>query len=78
VQILLTSAAFLIAAVCAGLMGYAIQRGATCTVAAVDEVVSKRSINRLAAMVEASIWVAAALCSPRHFTCWGRCRRATL
>jgi toxin CptA len=43
VQILLTSAAFLIAAVCAGLMGYAIQRGATCTVAAVDEVVSKRS-----------------------------------
>ena len=46
-QILLTSAAFLIAAVCAGLMGYAIQRGATCTVAAVDEVVSKRRFNRL-------------------------------
>ncbi len=55
--ILLTSAAFVIAAICAGLMGYAIQRGATCTVAAMDEVVRKRSGNRLVAMVEASLWV---------------------
>ena len=60
-QILLTSAAFLIAAICAGLMGYAIQRGATCTVAAMDEVVRKKSINRLAALVEASLWVVGGL-----------------
>ena len=60
-QILLPSAAFIIAAVCAGLMGYAIQRGATCMVAAIDEVVSKRSFNRLTAIVEASIWVAGGL-----------------
>lgn len=32
--------ALAIAAVCAGLMGFAIQRGGTCLVAAVDEVVS--------------------------------------
>ena len=55
--ILLTSPAFAVAAICAGLMGYAIQRGATCTVAAMDEVVRKRSVNRLTAMVEASLWV---------------------
>lgn len=60
-QILLTSAAFFIAAICAGLMGYAIQRGATCTVAAMDEVVRKRGFNRIAAMVEASLWVVGGL-----------------
>jgi toxin CptA len=54
---LLTSAAFVIAAICAGLMGYAIQRGATCTVAAMDEVVRKRGVKRLVAMAEASLWV---------------------
>jgi toxin CptA len=56
-EILLTSAAFLAAAVCAGLMGYAIQRGATCTVAAMDEIVRKRGVNRLASMFAASLWV---------------------
>jgi toxin CptA len=56
-QIVLTSGAFLVAAACAGLMGFAIQRGATCTVAAVDEVVRRGAFRRLAAMVEASIWV---------------------
>ena len=71
-QILLTSAAFLIAAVCAGLMGYAIQRGATCTVAAVDEVVSKRRFNRLSAMVEASIWVAGGLVLAEAFHLLGQ------
>ena len=35
-QIVLSSLAFLFAAICAAVMGYAIQRGATCTVAAVD------------------------------------------
>ncbi len=47
-----------IAILLAATMGYAIQRGATCTVAAVDEWVNKRSLNRLASMLEASLWVA--------------------
>jgi uncharacterized membrane protein YedE/YeeE len=42
-------------------MGFAIQRGATCTVAAVDEVVTKRRFNRLISMVEASLWVVGGL-----------------
>ena len=46
-----------IALICAGLMGYAIQRGATCTVAAVDEIVRHRRATRLIAIVEASVWV---------------------
>ena len=44
-EILLTSVAFVVAAICAGLMGYAIQRGATCTVAAMDEVVRRRGVQ---------------------------------
>jgi toxin CptA len=50
-----------IAAVCAGLMGFAIQRGGTCLVAAVDEVVSQRRGNRLIALAEASLLVAAGM-----------------
>lgn len=42
---------------CAGLMGYAIQRGATCTVAAVDELLHQRRGARLLAIVEAAVWV---------------------
>jgi len=60
-EILLPSLAFFVAAICAGLMGYAIQRGATCTVAAMDELVRKRSVNRLTSMVEASLWVVGGL-----------------
>ena len=37
--------AFVVALLCAGVMGYAIQRGATCTVAAVDEVVTSASAS---------------------------------
>jgi toxin CptA len=58
---MLFSLAVVVAAVCAGLMGYAIQRGATCTVAAVDELLSKRKASRLLAMGEASLWVAGGL-----------------
>ncbi len=54
-------AALLFAAACAALMGYAIQRGATCTVAAVDEMLSERSARRLLAMGEAALWVAGGL-----------------
>ena len=50
-NVALTSLAFVVAAVCAGIMGYAIQRGATCTVAAMDEVVRKRAVNRLSGML---------------------------
>lgn len=60
-DIMLNSLAFLAAAACVGLMGYAIQRGATCTVAAMDEVVTKRTGRRLVSLLEASLWVAGGL-----------------
>jgi toxin CptA len=40
-----------------GVMGYAIQRGATCMVAAVGEILTVRKFRRLTAMIEASFWV---------------------
>lgn len=52
---------FLIASLLAGTMGFAIQRGATCTVAAVDEWVNQRRARRLISMIEASLWVAGGL-----------------
>ena len=55
------SIAFGAAALCAATMGYAIQRGATCTVAAVDEIVTQRGASRLVALLEASLWVAVGL-----------------
>jgi len=61
VQIVLISLAFVVALLCAGVMGYAIQRGATCTVAAMDEVVTKRTGRRLLSLVEAAVWVAGGL-----------------
>jgi toxin CptA len=54
----MTAGPLALAAVCAGLMGFAIQRGGTCLVAAVDEVVSKRRAARLVALTEASLLVA--------------------
>ncbi len=53
--------AWLAAILCVGVMGFAIQRGATCTVAAVDELLTKRRAHRLVAMLEASVWVAGGL-----------------
>jgi len=52
---------FALALLCAGLMGYAIQRGATCTVAAMDEIVHHHRGTRFVAIVEASIWVTGGL-----------------
>jgi len=60
-QIVLFSVAFVVALLCAGVMGYAIQRGATCTVAAVDEVVTQRTHRRLLSLLEAALWVAGGL-----------------
>ena len=57
-EIVVFSAAFVVAVLCASVMGYAIQRGATCAVAAVDEVVAERAFGRLLALVEAALWVA--------------------
>jgi toxin CptA len=54
----LPSLAFLVAAICAVIMGYAIQRGATCMVAAVDEVMTKRRADRIIGLLEAAAWVA--------------------
>ncbi len=49
--------ALVVALVSAGLMGLAIQRGATCMVAAVDDVVSHRKYSRAGALAEAALWV---------------------
>ena len=57
----LTELPFLISALLAAVMGFAIQRGATCMVAAVDEIVAKRGTRRLRAMLGASLWVLAGL-----------------
>ncbi|HSI61260.1 MAG TPA: YeeE/YedE thiosulfate transporter family protein [Ideonella sp.] len=58
--------AFVIAALCAATMGFAIQRGATCTVAAVDEVISQHRATKLVALLEASLWVAGGLAVARQ------------
>ena len=71
-EILLISVTFLFAAVCAGLMGFAIQRGATCTVAAMDEVVRKRKFSRLGSMFEASLWVLGGLLIAQTFHLLGK------
>ncbi len=60
-EFMLEGLAFVVVALCAGTMGFAIQRGATCTVAAVEEVVQRRGTARLMALVEASAWVAGGL-----------------
>jgi hypothetical protein len=49
------------AALCAATMGFAIQRGGTCTVAAVDELLRERRGTRLLALVEAALWVGGGL-----------------
>ena len=52
---------FLIALAAIGVMGFATQRGGTCTVAAIEEIVCERRIGRLLALVEASLWVGGGL-----------------
>jgi len=65
-DIMIRGFAFAVAALCAVTMGFAIQRGATCTVAAVDEVVHGGGVSRLVALVEASAWVAGGLLIARE------------
>lgn len=49
--------ALAVALVSAALMGAAIQRGATCMVAAMDEAVRERRFDRTLALLEAALWV---------------------
>ncbi len=58
---MIESAGFALALLCAVLMGYGVQRGATCAVSAMDEIVSKRSARKLIAIIEAGLWVAGGL-----------------
>jgi uncharacterized membrane protein YedE/YeeE len=53
--------AFLIALAAVGAMGFANQRGSTCTVAALEEVVLNGTFKRLIALFEASLWAGAGL-----------------
>lgn len=53
----MSATALMIALASAALMGLAIQRGATCMVAAVDEVVRERRAGRALALAEAALWV---------------------
>lgn len=46
----------LLAAALVSLMGFAVQRGATCTVAAVDEMLTHRRAHRVQALASAAIW----------------------
>lgn len=48
----------IVAISCATIMGFAINRGATCMVAAVDEVVRHKRFDRSLALGEAALWVA--------------------
>ena len=57
----------ILAVLAATIMGFSIQRGATCTVAALDEIIRFKKINRLLAMIEAAIWVAVGLGLATHF-----------
>jgi Sulphur transport len=50
---------FVIAILISFLMGLAIQRGGTCTVAAIHEIVHKRTANRVKALIETALWVLA-------------------
>jgi len=50
--------ALLVGIACAAIMGFAINRGATCMVAAVEQAVRQRRANRIVALAEASVWVA--------------------
>jgi hypothetical protein len=59
--------AFLLALLCAAVMGLAIQRGGTCTVAAVEELLATRRPARLLALVEAALWVGGGLWLAREF-----------
>ncbi len=55
------SVLFLVALAAVGMMGFANQRGGTCTVAAIEDIVAKHRFDKLTALFEASLWVAGGL-----------------
>lgn len=61
----MSAAALIIALLSAGLMGMAIQRGATCMVAAVDEALVHRRLGRAGALAEAASWAVGLLAIAR-------------
>jgi hypothetical protein len=63
---MLDGAALVLALLCAAAMGLAIQRGSTCTVAAVNELMHTRRPTRLLAMAEAALWVCGGLLIARQ------------
>jgi hypothetical protein len=63
----IASMGFAISLLCALVMGYAIQRGATCTVAAVSQVCEQGRWGRFAGLMEAALWVAGGLLLARAF-----------
>lgn len=71
-SIMVFSLAFVAAALAAATMGYAIQRGATCTVAAIAEIVEHGRARRLLSLGEAALWVAGGLVVAQSFGLLGR------
>lgn len=63
----LATVGFAVSLLCALVMGYAIQRGATCTVAAVSQVVETGRCGRFFGLLEAALWVAGGLLLARAF-----------
>ena len=59
--IAIATAGFAISVLCALVMGYAIQRGATCTVVAVSQLVEQGRWGRFIGLMEAALWVAGGL-----------------
>ena len=55
------SALSLIALAAVALMGFANQRGSTCTVAAIDQIVLERRFDQLIALCQVSLWVGGGL-----------------
>jgi toxin CptA len=51
--------ALLLALLAAGAMGFAIQQGGTCMVAAVDQLIARGKVDKLAALAECSLWTSA-------------------
>ena len=68
---MITATALAIALLSAALMGMAIQRGATCMVAAVDDAVSNGRFGRAGALAEAALWVGGLLACAELVGCFG-------
>ncbi len=60
------SVLLLVAALATGVMGFAIQRGATCTVVAIGDIVHRGHWSRTIALAEAALWVAALMLIARR------------